>query len=505
MLKNTMYKKIKQLQKSGKSIMQIVGETSCDYKTVKKYTQMKEDEFRSYRQEHLFRPKKFDELEDDILSVYEANDNERLVMSSVYDYLEERFETLPGNEGSLRNYIHYLQKSKKLVLNKKTRLYTKVPELPYGQQMQLDFGEYKVKSGLKLYIFATLLSGSRYKYAAFQKRPFTAVDVIQHLLDSFAYFGGIPKELVIDQDKTMVVSEKKDFSVFIAEMELDMYVCKKADPESKGKIENMVKFIKQNLLNCRDFSSVNAANESLQKWLIRRANGKISQATMKIPSREIEKERLKLRPLRNSIYQIDQQSCREERVASDKARISVKGSQYQLPFTYKNRAVQTFIAGTDLYVFDYYTGEKVTKHRLSQTPGALVVGNRELRDRSESIRQLKEKVMALYSGQDWVLFNEALFKRKKREIRDQCCGAIKYFSNISNPAAFSSALRFCIENNTHSVSDLNDTYKHFLQCKEELPIPKLLNTHCPSKKIPAIKVDERELNVYSVLMEEMAS
>jgi transposase len=34
------------------------------------------------------------------------------------------------------------------------------------------------------------------------------VDVIQHLLDSFAYFGGIPKELVIDQDKTMVVSEK---------------------------------------------------------------------------------------------------------------------------------------------------------------------------------------------------------------------------------------------------------------------------------------------------------
>ena len=58
----------------------------------------------------------------------------------------------------------------------------------------------------------------------------------------------------------MVVSENrgdiiytKDFKQFIEEMDLNMYVCRKSDPESKGKIENLIKFIKRNFLRIRDF------------------------------------------------------------------------------------------------------------------------------------------------------------------------------------------------------------------------------------------------------------
>jgi transposase len=87
------------------------------------------------------------------------------------------------------------------------RLYAKVPELPFGKQMQLDFGQYRCRSGLRLYIFAALLSASRYKYVIFQGRPFRTLDVIQHLLDALDYFGSRPEELVIDQDRLMVVSE----------------------------------------------------------------------------------------------------------------------------------------------------------------------------------------------------------------------------------------------------------------------------------------------------------
>ena len=105
-------------------------------------------------------------------------------------------------------------------------------ELPYGKQLQIDFGEYRTKSGLKLYIFAAVLSASRYKYATLQDRPFTTLDLIHHLLDCFEYLGGIPEEIVIDQDKVMVVSENrgdiiytKDFKQLIEEMDLKMYVC----------------------------------------------------------------------------------------------------------------------------------------------------------------------------------------------------------------------------------------------------------------------------------------
>jgi transposase len=72
-----------------------------------------------------------------------------------------------------------------------------------------------------------------------------------------------------------------------------MYVCRVADPETKGKIENLVKYVKNNFLCARDFKDVNEVNESVSRWLKRRANGKISQATKQIPAVIIEKEREK--------------------------------------------------------------------------------------------------------------------------------------------------------------------------------------------------------------------
>jgi hypothetical protein len=103
---------------------------------------------------------------------------------------------------------------------------------------------------------------------------------------------------VIDQDSLMVVSENAgdiiytdDFKLFIEEQDICMYVCRKADPETKGKIENVIKYVKYNFFNTRDFLNIEEANKSVFKWLKRRANGKISQATKQIPALLIENER----------------------------------------------------------------------------------------------------------------------------------------------------------------------------------------------------------------------
>ena len=126
--------------------------------------------------------------------------------------------------------------------------------------MQLDFGQYRCRSGLKLFIFAGVLSASRYKYVIFQDHPFKTKEVIDHLLNCFDYFGGVPEEMVIDQDNLLVVSENAgdiiytdDFKFFIEEQEIRMYVCRKSDPETKGKIENVIKYVKYNFFNTRDF------------------------------------------------------------------------------------------------------------------------------------------------------------------------------------------------------------------------------------------------------------
>jgi len=207
MKKKKMYKQIQTFKRQGYSRNEIAYELDINPRNAAKYYRMDEADFRYYRREHLFRDKMLEEYEKDILEVYEKNEFRNLNMSSVYDYLEERHGALPGNEQPLRNYISYLIQTDKLRLNEKIRTYTKVPELPYGRQMQLDFGQYRCRSGLKLYIFAALLSASRYKHIIFQGHPFKTREVIHHLLNCFDYFGGVPEEMVIDQDNLMVVSE----------------------------------------------------------------------------------------------------------------------------------------------------------------------------------------------------------------------------------------------------------------------------------------------------------
>ena len=379
MKKKKMYQKIHNLKRSGYLKSEITKTLQIDPKTTARYYTMDEEEFKDYLNSQLFREKGFQDYEEAILSVYEKNGNRRLNMASVYDYLEERFGSLPGNEQTLRNFIHYLIKCNKLTFTESTRIYKKVGELPFGKQMQLDFGQYRTKCGLTLYIFAALLSASRYRYVTFCDHPFSTQEVIEHLLCTFDYFGGRPQELVIDQDRLLVVSENagdiiytRDFQYFIQEEDIRMYVCRKCDPESKGKVENLIKYVKYNFLAIRDFSSLKEANEELTSWLKRRANGRISQATGQIPALLIAYERKRLRPPIPSIFRKGSFLAREIRTVNEKGTISVAACNYQLPPTYQKKTVEIYQSQDQLFIYDATDGKEIVCYPLSLIPGKTI-------------------------------------------------------------------------------------------------------------------------------------
>lgn len=478
MVKNIMYQEIKKMKTLGRSKNQVSRELKIDIKTVRKYWNMNDQEYQKSLSEFLHREKEFDGLKNDILAVYEKNDFIRLNVSAVHDYLLELKGVIPANENTLRSFIHFLIETKQLTLNEKIRYYTKVPDLPYGKQLQLDFGQFTDNHGRKYYIFAAVLSASRFKYATLQDRPFRTEDLIGHLLDCFAYIGGIPHELVIDQDCTMVVSENsgdiiytKDFQYFIDEMNLKMYVCRGADPESKGKIENAVKFIKYSFFPVRDFDSISEANDSLVKWLERKANGKISQATMKIPLIEIEMERECLRPLRNSIFRKDRIGSREERSVNDKCRIAVDASQYDVPKEYRNKSVDIYKTESSLFIYDRRNGLEIAKYVLSAIPGQIVNNRAMLRDMGKTARKLKEEANTYFAIPEWKKFLECNYKRFPRYIRDQCLLGRKYFKDKKiDEEIITQALSSCIENESYSMKDLWDQYNYCMKA-EHLEIP----------------------------------
>jgi transposase len=503
-----MYKQVQSFKRQGRSKKQIAASLGMDPKTVAKYYHMDEREFKSYRKRHMFREKLLEEYEEDILEVYEANEFKRLNMSAVYDYLEERHGSLPCNEQTLRNYINYLIQTDKLRLEERLRSYSKVPELPFGQQMQLDFGQHRCRSGLKLFIFAGVLSASRYKYVVFQGHPFTTRDVIDHLLDCFDFFGGMPEELVIDQDRLMVVSENAgdiiytaDFRYFIEEQELRMYVCRKDDPETKGKIENLIKYVKCNFFSIRDFKLLEEANSSVMRWLQRRANGKISQATKQIPAILVENERQHLRPVRNSIYRKGSLIGREERQVNEKAVISVNASSYQLPSKYRNKTVEVYITRHKLFVFDLYTGKEIVDYDLSLIPGQMVTKRDFRRENEKTLQELKDHVTGMFAGSRWKLFTALNFQAYPRYIRDQCVEAKRYFEDRDTDLfVLDRALEYCLENNTLSFAELNDTYVHFKREHEraDLEMPAVDAGYQGSHE--PLRVRARGLSVYKEII-----
>ena len=512
MVKKAMYQKILQLKLQGYTQTVIAEKLNIDRKTVRKYWEMSEERFRERRQSYLCREKSFASYKDEILEIYKNNDFERLPMSSVYDYLEELYGVLPGTEKTLRNYIHYLYMTNRLEFCSTPRCYQQVAEQPYGKQLQVDFGEYRTRSRCKLYIFAGVLAASRYKYVRFQGHPFTTLEVIAHLLGCFDFLGGISEELVIDQDSILVVSENhgdiiytKEFSSFIEEMRLKMYVCRKADPESKGKIENVIKFVKYNFLASRDFEDVAEANKSVVKWLKRRANGKLSQATKRIPAEMFEEERNHLQPIRNSIFRKDSLQGREERQADDKSLISVCGSQYSVPTKYKNKLVEIYKTEKAIFIFDLLTGEELFCHPVSLIPGRKVIAREHFRQKEKSARELKQEVLSQFSFPSWKRFAEHNFKAFPRYVRDQCLLAQKHLDGKTDLDLLEHAVEFCLSNKTYSMKDLADTYLFYKSWagddneqseQEDLESLQLRNQ---TVKHP-ITVAQRDLDEYTALL-----
>jgi len=167
----------------------------------------------------------------------------------------------------------------------------------------VDLGKTTIKDvygrkSLKIYIFAMVMSASRQKYTFFQLKPFTAQTFVEAHDKAFSYFGGRTTEIVYDQDRVMVVSENLGDIIFTETFEsyknyagFSVHLCRGYDPESKGKIEAVIKYVKYNFLKYRLYHGISALNSQGLAWLDRTGNGMIHETTKMIPKIVFEQER----------------------------------------------------------------------------------------------------------------------------------------------------------------------------------------------------------------------
>jgi len=514
-----MYIDIRRLKSKGFSNSGIAKMLGISRPTVIKYVNMDENEFESELESRKLRVKKPDIYRKEILMWLKQYPG--MTSAQVYDWLEEKYQEIKFSEATLRSYIRELRIEHNIPKETKIREYEAVDELPMGQQMQVDFGEKKVYRAdgtlVTIYVVCFVLSHSRYKYCEWQCRPFNTTDVIRIHENAFAYFGGCPEEVVYDQDHLILVSENhgeliytKEFAAYLQKRKFRIRMCRKADPESKGKIEKVVDFVKNNFANHRIFYNIDRWNEDCQKWLVRRGNGKIHSTTRKIPAEVFVEEKKYLRPVTDKIITKPQGISITYQVRKDNT-VPVKGNRYTVPRgTYKGPHTYVGvnkIGDHTLVIVDLENGKELARHEIPQTKGNLQKNNDHRRNKSQKVSQMIESVSGKFTDREKArLFLEAIHREKPRYIRDQIMLVASAIKSSSTTRSREEALNYCIKYKLFSAVDFRDAVKHYTRGTErsnnteEIVVSTGL-TEASAGKIAA-KAQVRDMSEYIKIMKK---
>lgn len=270
-------------------------------------------------------------------------------------------------------------------------------------QGQVDFGQYVMKSmygnNIRVYFFVMMLSFSRMKFAYFSVETFTAKKVIEAHDYAFKYFGGRPQSIVYDQDKTMVVSENidsiifvKEFKEYVKETGYSIYLCKGYDPETKGKVENAVKYIKENFLVNRTYYGIDRLNAECLVWLDREGNGLISSVTKKVP-RELFKKVVNL-----LIKVYEKKNNDVEVLTLDKGVFVYEDNFYKVPLRGTKDGDGVRVEKVDDFILVYHalTNDLICKHKLATGKGNVVPVKYEI----DNMPTEADELLSIYKGDE---------------------------------------------------------------------------------------------------------
>ena len=178
-------------------------------------------------------------------------------------------------------------------------------ESPPGEQLQIDWGHFGHlqygQTKRKLYALAVIESYSRMLYVQFthsQKQD----TLHQCLLNAFNFYGGTTNEIVVDNMLTAVIERQGSlirfngvFLQFLRPFKIVPVACNVAAPHEKGKIENSIKYLRQNFWPLRTFTDLADVQLQARQWLDTVANVRIHQSTGERPKERFA--RVHLRPL----------------------------------------------------------------------------------------------------------------------------------------------------------------------------------------------------------------
>jgi len=469
-----MWYKVKELSEKGPNKTQISLETGIHRKTVRKYLSVSEEEFFKWLDHPKKLPRKLNDYYEYVRKLLEKHPY--LSAAQVEDRLKEEYPHLPMvHSKTVYNFVQSIRNEHgiKKQGSDEPRQYQKLPETEYGLQAQADLGEYNMQTnGLsrkKVYFLIIVLCRSRQKYVYFRSSRFTTKDAITAHERAFKYFEGQPREIIYDQDRILIIDENfgdvlltREFNSYCGQMDFKPIFCRKSDPESKGKVENVVGYVKKNFLRGRIYDGEDKLNQSALAWLLRTGNAKVHSGTKKVPALEWETERKYLLPLKAQPFIIPPASLPMYKVRKDNT-ISFRSNFYTLPIgTYRGPETVVLVKENKEELWLYTSDQNLlTVHPLCLGRGMTIRNSDHQRDKSQSIQMLKEEILSMMPDKERSRhYIEKISKEKPRYFRDNLLLLKKHIHRLEKDFLVQS-LEFCMENNLYNANKFIEVARHY--------------------------------------------
>jgi transposase len=159
-----------------------------------------------------------------------------------------------GYEGSDRNFRRLVAEAKRAWRVGQARANGRRPAIwTPGEVLAIDWGT-EVIAGRRVHVFCAVLAWSRFRFVRFaaDERQATTLAL---LAECFEVLGGVPKVVLADRMACLkggvvanVVVPAPDYVRFATHYRFRPDFCEAADPESKGIVENLVGYAKNDLL-----------------------------------------------------------------------------------------------------------------------------------------------------------------------------------------------------------------------------------------------------------------
>jgi len=241
-------------------------------------------------------------------------------------------------------------------------------ETPPGRQGQADWGQcWTIIGGkrVKVHLFVLTLGYSRRMYAIATDDEKMPAFLRSHE-EAFEFLGGVAHEIVYDNLKSVVLGRDFEGSRFEWNpvfWDFSRYYGfrpaphRPYRPQTKGKVESGVKYVKR-FLRGKEFASLEDLNSRLLEWIVTVADERIHGTTHRRPAEMfLDEKDLLLSVKGRRAYVLEERSTR---LVPKDCLVAFQTNRYSVPYRLAGKRVEVLTDGEMIKI--YHSGELVSCH-----------------------------------------------------------------------------------------------------------------------------------------------